>query len=161
MSEKHRMMLKSIAVGAASGLAAALIVFAAVSVYAGSLGLDEYMMSVAKMIRSMLSAMCGITVFLGVTAAVLGRNEKKQQRRWTQENRRMAQDYNADIKGVNLAGLIDDSQGKEFCTIYGERINKGEDHGTMFMIFKTLMILSFFMTVSTGMVLFFMLAAMK
>lgn len=161
MSEKYKILLKSILTGIVVGVAVALIVYIAVSVYTGSLGLDLYMTSVAEMIRAVLISFFGATAFFAGTTVVLGRSERAQQREWIEQNRRMAKDYNADIKGVNLAGLIDDTQGKEFCTIYGERITKGEDHGTMYMIFKTIMILCVFMTVSAGTVMFCMLAAMN
>lgn len=161
MKNKYRVLLKSIVFGVIAGAVGAAMVYGACTIYIRGLNLDVDMASFASGVRRFMSVAIGITCMLAFITARLGREEKKDERNWHEQNRQMAKDFNSDIKGVNLAGLIDDTQGKEFSTLFGERIKVGEDHGTFYMISKTLMLFSLFITISSSLIMICMLISLK
>lgn len=161
MNNKYKILLRSSAFGIAAGIIAAGIVYGVCTLYINSLTLNLNTASFAVSIRRIMSAMIGITCMFAFITVWLGREEKKNVQNWREHNRQMAKDFNSDIKGVNLAGLIDDTQGKEFSTLFGERIKVGEDHGTFYMIFKTIMLISLFITVSSSLILICMLISLN
>lgn len=160
MESKYKLLIKKGIISIFIGAAAAAVVCAVFNLYIGGFELTAIQADNASKMRLTFMIMFFVTGVLAAMSAQLGIEERRLDKKWREQNRNMAKDFNSDIKGVNIAGLIDDSQGKEFSTIFGERVKVGEDHGTAYMIFKTLLIFSLFMTVSVSIVMILMLLSL-
>lgn len=156
MKRKYKVLLKCAIYALITGVITAAAVYGLCTLYYYFFSLNEE--STAKMIRILFTVLIGVTAMLASMSVQLGKIEKREERKWREEDRAV---YTSNIMDVNLAGLIDDTQKKEFCTIYGERMKVGDDHGTAYMIFKTLFLLMLFVTVFTSLPMVLMLAVMR
>lgn len=95
-------------------------------------------------IRITMPLAIGITVMLFAMVFFVGREERKTNKEVEEEIKRS---HTSGITGVNKFGLADDDWEKGFLSIYGEEVKAGSDHGTSYMIFKFLSILSLSATV--------------
>lgn len=160
MKKKYKDLLKCMGKSLICALVVGAAIFVGCKIYFSHFTLNSIQAPLAVKISVTLSGSTALTLWLALSALLLGRAERRSEAIWREENRRMAKDFNSDIKGVNLAGLIDDTQGKEFTTLFGERIRVGEDHGTGYMICKTLAVLSLFFTVIVAVISFFMMRSL-
>lgn len=152
---KGKLFVKTILKGILSGCLSSAVIFIVCTIYINTL--DAAKRSAAYDARLFLCIVFGITVCFGMISMFIGREERKAEKLWKNENK---EKYGG-VGGINIAGLIDDSQGKEFCDIYGNRIKAGDDHGTWFLVFRFLFVFALFVTVSSSLILIFMLASLK
>lgn len=152
---KGKLFVKTILKGILLGCLSSAVIFMLCTIYINTLNVAKR--SAASDARLFMCVVFGVTVCLGMISMFIGREERKAEKLWKNENK---EKYGS-VGGINIAGLIDDSQGKEFCDIYGNRIKAGDDHGTAFMIFKFLFIFSLFITVVSSFALILMLISLK
>lgn len=94
-------------------------------------------------IRITMPLAIGITVMLFAMVTFISRDEKRINKEIEKEKR----SHTSSITNANMFGLVDDDWEKGFLSIYGEEVKSGSDHGTSYMIFKFLSILSLSATV--------------
>ncbi|MCD8180651.1 MAG: hypothetical protein LUF26_04125 [Firmicutes bacterium] len=161
MKRKHKLLIKSLIIGIVCGALAAAVVCALCTVYISTMTLDAETASLTGSMRALFMAVIGAVTFFGAVKIIMGREERRMEREWQEDNRRTSSSYDSDIIGVNIAGLIDDTQVKKFTTIYGEKVEAGDDHGAVYMLFNLLFLISLFIAVAVSIVLVLMFVSLK
>ncbi|MCC8161494.1 MAG: hypothetical protein LIO53_09380 [Oscillospiraceae bacterium] len=161
MKRKHKLLIKSLIIGIICGALAAAVVCVLCTMYISTMTLDEELISLTSNMRALFMSVIGAVAFFAAAKIIMGREEKRMEREWQEYNRKTSSSYDSDIIGVNIIGLMDDTQVKKFTTIFGEKVEAGDDHGTVYMIFNLLFLISLFIAVAVSIVLVLMFLSLK
>lgn len=160
MQSKYKVLIKCILISLIIAIIIAVAVGVACTLYFNRFTLTYVQLPLSRKMRLTFMIFYGLTALFTATSIQLGKIEKKAEERWKEENEKMNKGTQSRVLGVNIAGLIDDTQRKEFVDLYGNKVKAGDDHGTAFMVFKILSIISIFFTVAATLVMGMMMLSL-
>ena len=135
---KTKRMLKNAAISVGIGAVPAFVVLWLCNLFMKVNELTLIARITMYKIRITMPLMIGITVMLFAMVSFISRDEKRINKEIEKEKR----SHTSSITNANMFGLVDDDWDKGFLSIYGEEIKPGKDHGTAYMVFKFLSVLS-------------------
>lgn len=160
MEKKYKFWVKSSLISFAAAAAIGALVYFLCRFLMRNIHVDFMLRQQTTALQLTLSSMIAVTALFIIMTMQIGHRENTEYRNSIKENKERAKRLSSNVSVMNFFSMIDDSEEKEYYTLYGERIKAGEDHGAMYMLMKLVAMIFGFMTASAGLIIICMLLSL-